>query len=402
MAQARIPAVFMRGGTSRAIFFRQEELPDDLEKQDHIFLAALGSPDPYGRQLDGLGGGYSSVSKIAVIGPPGHAGDDVDFTFAQVDVPSMRVDRRGTCGNISSAVGPFAIDEGLVSLAGANGETSVTFFNTNTRKRVVARVPLDPDGSAAVEGDFELPGVPGRGARIALDFLDPGGAVTGKLLPTGRARDELDVPGLGRIEASLVDATNPMVFVRAADLGLRGVEDPAALDADAIVMTKLESIRAAATVAMGMAPDAATATGKSPAVPKIALVSPAQTYADLSGGTIAADDADLNVLIVSMGKIHRAVALTGAMCLAVAAHLDGTLVREVARPLRPGQDVRIGHPSGVLPLAADVKDGIAEKVVVYRTARRLMEGYVRVPQRAIDDPSYLRERAAQRAMVVAD
>jgi len=251
--------------------------------------------------------------------------------------------------------------------------------------------------------------LPGRGARIALDFLDPGGAVTGQLLPTGRRRDELSAPGLGRIEASLVDATNPMVFVRARDLGLSGTESPAALDADARVMAKLEAIRATGAVAMGIAPDPATATAQSPAVPKIALVASPRAYTALSGEEISAEAADLNVLIVSMGKIHRAVALTGAMCLAVAAHIEGTVVQEVARApasspggFSPGQDVRIGHPSGVLPLAALVRDGVAEKVVVYRTARRLFEGYVRVSQRAIDEPGYLLERAATRAAVVAD
>jgi hypothetical protein len=400
--QERIPAVFMRGGTSRAIFFRREDLPVDLERQDRIFLAALGSPDPYGRQLDGLGGGYSSVSKIAVIGPASRPDVEVDYTFAQVDVGTLRVDRKGNCGNISSAVAPYSIDEGLLAAAQANGHRAVTFLNTNTNKRIVAHVPLDADGSAAVEGDFDLPGVPGRGARITLEFLDPGGAATGKLLPTGNSRDELTVPGLGTVVASLVDATNPMVFVKASDLGLSGVESPASLDTDAGIMAKLEAIRAEATVRMGMAPDAATATQKSPAVPKIALVAPPQRYVDLSGLEIGAHEADLNVLIVSMGKIHRAVALTGAMCLAVAAHVPGTVVQEVARPLAPGQDVRIAHPSGVLPLAAVVRDGAAEKVTVYRTARRLMEGFVRVPRRAIEDPSFLGARAAQRAAVVAD
>lgn len=364
----------MRGGTSRAIFFRHADLPTETERQDRIFAAALGAADPYGRQLDGLGGGYSSVSKIAVIGP------GLDYTFAQVDVTTTRVDRKGNCGNISSAVGPFAIEEGL-----AAGPV-VEFLNTNTRKRIVATVPLDADGAPSVEGDFELPGVAGRGARIRLEFLDPGGAVTGKLLPSGAPRERLN-----GVDASLVDATNPMVFVRARHLGLTGREDPAALDADAALMSRLEQLRAEATVAMGMAPTAAAATASSPAVPKIALVAPPE-----------AEDADLRVLVLSMGKVHRAVALTAAMCTAVAAHLDGTLVREVARPLAPGQDVRIAHPSGVLPLAAVVKDGVAEKVTVYRTARRLMEGFVRIPTRAVDDPSFLADRAAAKVFAVAD
>jgi hypothetical protein len=388
----RFPAVFMRGGTSRALFFRRDDLPDDRALWDRIFQAALGGPDPYGRQLDGLGGGYSSTSKVAVIGPPSRPDVDVDYTFAQVDVTTQRVDYRGNCGNISSAVGPYAIDEGLVSLnpqpstlSPGAPERAVRFFNTNTKKVIVAHVPI-ADRGAAVDGDFELPGVPGRGARIALDFLDPGGAVTGKLLPTGSPRDELE-----GVAASLVDATNPMVFVRAADLGLNGAEPPDALDADAALLARLERIRAAATVRMGMAPDLPTATERSPAVPKIALVAPG------GGGA-----SDLTVRLVSMGKFHRAVALTGAMCLAVAAHLPGTLVAEAAGRLSPGAEVRIGHPAGVLPIAANVEDGQAKSVRVYRTARRLMEGWVRVPGRVLTDPDPFADRLATRRLVVAD
>jgi 2-methylaconitate cis-trans-isomerase PrpF len=375
----------MRGGTSRALFFRSEDLPADPAVRDRIFLAALGSPDPYGRQLDGLGGGISSTSKVAIISPASQPGVHVDYTFAQVNVGKPQVDYRGNCGNISSAVGPYAIDEGLVTTI-AEPTTRVTFFNTNTAKRIVAHVPID-DGQAAVDGDFELAGVPGTGARIRLDFLDPGGAVTGRLLPTGHAQDELEAPGVGAIRASLVDATNPMVFVRAADLGLTGTENPAAIDADAELAARLEMIRAAATVRMGIAPDLATATEQSPAVPKIAMVASPRDYADISGGTVLATSVDLVALVISMGKAHRAFALTGAMCLAVAAHVPGTIVAEVARPLAPGQDVRIGHPSGVLPIAARVvKDPEGYRAVdtsVYRTARRLMEGWVRVPRRVL-------------------
>jgi 2-methylaconitate cis-trans-isomerase PrpF len=359
----------------------------------------MGSPDPYGRQLDGMGGGVSSLSKVVIIAPSRRSDADVDYTFGQVRVAEPKIDYKGNCGNMTSGVGPFAIEEGLVPAV--EGITRVRMHNTNTGKVVVAEVQIK-DGVVQTCGDTEIPGVPGKAAGIMLDWLGSDGSVTGKLLPTGRPRDELSVPGLGRVEASLVDATNPMVFVRARDLGLSGTESPAALDADAGVMATLEAIRAAGAVAMGIAPDPATATAQSPAVPKIALVAAPRAYTDLSGGEISAEAADLNVLIVSMGKIHRAVALTGAMCLAVAAHLDGTVVQEIARALSPGQDVRIGHPSGVLPLAARVRAGVAEKVVVYRTARRLFEGQVRVPQRAIDDPGYLLERAATRAGVVAD
>ncbi|HEY7064458.1 MAG TPA: PrpF domain-containing protein [Chloroflexota bacterium] len=393
--QARIPAVFMRGGTSRALFFREEDLPADPGERDYLFLAALGSPDPYGRQLDGLGGGISSLSKVAVIGPPSAPGAAVNYTFGQVEVDRPAVDYRGNCGNISSAVGPYAIDEGLI--AATEPLTDVTFLNTNTGKRIVAHVPV-ADGAAATRGDYALPGVAGTGARIALEFLDPGGAVTGRLLPTGQPRDELEIPGVGRVTASLVDATNPMVYLRAADLGLTGTEHPAALDADRALMDRLERIRAEAAVRMGMAPDARTATEQSRAVPKIAVVAPPRDYADLSGGPVRRRSVDLVARVISMEQAHRAFALTGAMCLAVAAHVPGTVVAEATGPLAPGQDVRIGHPSGVLAIAATVRaegdTAEAVSVCVYRTARRLMEGWVRVPPRAAGARSLVAAGAA--------
>ncbi|MCI0582491.1 MAG: PrpF family protein, partial [Chloroflexi bacterium] len=207
--QRRVRAVFVRGGTSRALVFHRRDLPADRAAWDGIFLAALGSPDPGGRQLDGLGGGISSLSKVAVVAPPSRPDADVDYTFGQVEVTRAAVDYRGNCGNISSAIGPFAIAEGLVPAR--EPATVVRIHNTNTRKLIHARIPVEA-GQAAVRGDFVLDGVPGSGARIALDFLDPGGAVTGRLLPTGHAQETLEVAGLGTIAASLVDATNPIVF----------------------------------------------------------------------------------------------------------------------------------------------------------------------------------------------
>jgi 2-methylaconitate cis-trans-isomerase PrpF len=365
MAQRRIRAVYMRGGTSRCLAFHDRDLPPAGPARDRILLAALGSPDPYARQLDGLGGGISSLSKACIIGPPSHADAQVDYTFAQVEVSRAVVDYTGNCGNCSSAIGPFAIDERLVPYA--DGETAVRIHNTNTKKIIVARVPV-ADGEAAVLGDFELPGVAGRGARIALDFLDPGGARTGRLLPTGRTRDTI-----AGVEASLVDATNPMVFVRAKDLGLAGTETPQAMDGDRALVARLEAIRVAAAEAMGIPGSAAT--------PKVAVVAPPTAFAALDGTTYHADQADVVARVISMGNAHRAFALTAAMCLAVAARIDGTVVSECAGA-RAG-DLRLGHPSGVLPIAAAVgrRDGSvwAERVTVYRTARRLMEGYVRVP-----------------------
>jgi hypothetical protein len=365
MSQRRIRAVYMRGGTSRALFFHVADLPPPGPERDRLLLAALGSPDPYGRQLDGMGGGISSLSKACLVGPATHAGADVDYTFAQVEIRRPVVDWRGNCGNCSAAVGPFAVDERLV--APVEPETVVRIYNTNTGKLIVARVPVE-GGEARVQGDFELPGVPGRGARITLDFLDPGGAVTGRLLPTGRVREEL-----GGVEASLVDATNPVVFVRARDLGLLGTERPEALDADRTLGARLEALRTEAAARMGIA--------GSGAVPKIALVAPPTAFAALDGTRYDPEAVDLVVRVISMGTCHRAVALTAAMCLAVAAEVEGTVVAECARP-RTG-DLRLGHPSGILPVAARVERRAggfwAERVTVYRTARRLMEGFVRVP-----------------------
>jgi 2-methylaconitate cis-trans-isomerase PrpF len=282
-----------------------------------------------------------------------------------VEVSKPVVDYTGNCGNCSSSVGPFAIDERLVPVT--EGETVVRIHNTNTRKLIVAHVPV-AGGEAAVEGDFKLPGVAGRGARIALDFVDPGGAGTGRLLPTGRALDTID-----GVAASLVDATNPVVFVRAKDLGLAGTETPHAMDADRDLAARLERIRATAAEMMSIPGSAAN--------PKVAVVAPPAAFAALDGARYDADEVDLLARVISMGNCHRAFALTSAMCLAVAARIDGTVVAECDAS-RQG-DVRLGHPSGVLPIAAAVSTRDArphaERVTVYRTARRLMEGFVRVP-----------------------
>ena len=379
MRQMKYPAVFMRGGTSRAIVFHEKDLPEDQAERDAIFLKALGSPDPNGRQLDGLGGGISSLSKIAVVAPSARADADVDFTFAQIGVTDETVDYVGTCGNISSAVGPFAVDEGLVRVDG--GETAtVRVYNTNTGKTYHARFPVE-DGAAGVSGSFELPGVSGTGAQITLEFMDPGGAATGSLLPSGNAVDTFEIEGVGSVEVSMVDATNPMVFVRAKDIGLTGGEGPGLIDSRVEVMVNLEQIRAEAAVRMGLARDRREASESVQAVPKVVLVAPPLEYMDLKGEIIAADDCDIAARIISMGKTHRAFALTGAMCLAVAARIPGTVAHESARS--GTGDIRLGHPSGVQMVNAVVSNTPegpkAEKVIVYRTARRLMEGMVCVP-----------------------
>jgi 2-methylaconitate cis-trans-isomerase PrpF len=379
--QRRLQAVFVRGGTSRALVFHRRDLPGDRGAWDPIFLAALGSPDPNGRQLDGLGGGISSLSKVAVVGPATRTDADVDYTFGQVEVTRAAVDYRGNCGNISSAIGPFAIDEGLIPARAP--VTVVRIHNTNTGKLIHAHVAVD-GGRAAVKGDFVLDGVPGTGSRVALDFLDPGGAVTGRLLPTGQVKDTLEVPGLGTLTATLVDATNPMVFVAAKDLGLDGTERPDELDDRPGLPARLEAIRAAGAVRMGLARTPEEASRSSAAVPKIALLAAPAAYRTLAGATIEPHAMDLLARMVSMGKAHRAFALTGAMCLAVAARIPGTVAQEAAALAETSGDVRIGHASGVLPVAAAVESGaggsmVAQTVTVYRTARRLMEGFVLVP-----------------------
>jgi 2-methylaconitate cis-trans-isomerase PrpF len=403
MKQLKLRAVFMRGGTSKAVMFRAADLPAERELWTPIFLGVMGSPDPNGRQLDGMGGGISSLSKICVVGPPTRAGADIDYTFAQVSIKDASVDYSGNCGNMSSAVGPFALDEGLVKAGDAAGEATVRIHNTNTHKMIIARFPLD-GGRAAVDGDFRLPGVAGTGAPVRLDFLEPGGAGTGQLLPSGNPIDALEADGARGIEVSMVDAANPCVFVAADSLGASGVEMPDELEANGALLRRLEAIRIAASLRMGIA-KTAEAAARIPSIPKVAMVAPAREARTLAGERLAARDADVTVRMISIGQPHRAVPLTGAMCLAVAARIDGTVVNRIARPsASPGDPVRIAQPSGVTVVGAAVRhdgDGerlherykwFAESATVYRTARRLMEGWVFVRASAL--PEKLRSALA--------
>jgi len=379
MKQIRIPAVFMRGGTSNAIVFHVGDLPADRGQWDEIFLAAIGSPDPYGRQLDGMGGGVSSLSKVCVAGPPTRPDADIDYTFAQVQVKDAKVDYSGNCGNMSSAMGPFAVDEGLFKVSGK--DALVRIHNTNTRKIIHARFALD-DGKAAVDGELVIPGVAGSGAPVRLEFREPGGATTGRLLPTGNVVDTLEVPGVGKIRASLIDAANATCFLNAADLGLTGTEMPDALDASTELLDKLSKIRIAASIAMGIGKDAADAARKR-TVPFVGFVSGPQDAQSLSGETIKSDTVDLTGRMISSGQPHRALPLTVSLCMAVAARIEGSIVNQVARlNSRPDAEIRIAMPSGVLVVAASVKkvNGAwhAEQGGFYRTQRRLFEGYVLV------------------------
>ncbi len=381
--QRKIRAVIMRGGTSRAVFFREEDLPADLEVRARIVLSAFGSPDPYRRQVNGLGGSTSSTSKVAIISPGSRPGIDVNYTFGQVGIDQPLIDGRGNCGNISSAVGPYAVDEGMV--AAQEPETEVRFLNTNTDKVIIAHVPTR-GGQFDEEGDFSISGVPGTGSKIVLDYLDPGGAVTGSLLPTGHERDVLDVDGAGQFEVSIVDAANPLVFCRFEDFGLTGEELLTEIDANPELLRRIEAVRAAAGVAIGLGSTPEEVTASAPSVPKLAFVTSPRPYQRIDGEMSSPEDIDLTAKIMSMGRVHPAYALTGAICTTVAAAILGTIVRDAVSP--SGSEtgrVRLGHPSGVLELSARVAKEhgtwVADKVSVTRTARRLMEGYVYVPER---------------------
>jgi 2-methylaconitate cis-trans-isomerase PrpF len=379
MKQLKIPAVFMRGGTSNAVVFNAKDLPRDRSQWDAIFLAAIGSPDPYGRQLDGMGGGVSSLSKVCVVGPPTREDADIDYTFAQVQVKEAKVDYGANCGNMSSAMGPFAVDEGLVKVAGP--EALVRVHNTNTKKIIWSKFPLE-NGTAAVDGDLAIPGVAGTGAPVKLEFREPGGATTGKLLPTGNAADTLEVPGYGTFRVSMVDAANACVFVRAADLGIKGTELPEEIDANPELQKKLAAIRIAASVAMGITKTPEEAA-KRATVPFVGFVSGPQEAKTLTGDRIEAAGVDLTARMMSNGQPHRALPLTCTLCLAVAARVEGTVVNQVARAsASPEAEIRIGMPSGVLTVAASVRklegQWHAAQGAFYRTQRRMFEGKVLV------------------------
>ena len=373
MPQHRLPAVFMRGGTSKAVMFHARDLPADRKDWEPIFLALMGSPDPSMRQLDGMGGGVSSLSKVCIIGPPSRPDADVDYTFAQVLIDKARVDYHSNCGNMSSAIGPFAVDEGLVPRP-ANGKATVRIHNTNTKKIIVAHFDMD-GAEAAVAGDMQLDGVSGAGAPIRLEFTDPGGAKTGKLLPTGKAMEKLDVPGLGLVAVSMIDAANPCVFVAAASIGAKATELPAEIERNAELLKKLEAVRRAASVAMGIAPDAEKAGAVG--VPFVGFVAPPLDMTVLSGRKLAPTDMDIAVRMMSNGQAHRATPLTAALCLAVATRVPGSLPAEMAAKLAPGaSQIRIAHASGLIVVDAKVEGGKAHYGAVYRTARRLFEGRV--------------------------
>jgi 2-methylaconitate cis-trans-isomerase PrpF len=379
-AQKRIRCVLMRAGTSRGLFVMRNELPADPEMRDKVIQRMYGSPDI--RQIDGMGGADTLTSKLAIIGPATRPDADVDYTFAQVSITESLVDFSGNCGNISSGVGPFAIDMGMVDPV--EPITTVRIHQTNTNCMIVAHVPV-VDGKAAIEGDYRIDGVPGTGARIGLDFSDTAGAVTGRLLPSGRPLDRLDVPGVGPIDVSVVDAATPCVFVRAADMGIKGTETPAEIDGDRELNDRIERVRATAAAQMGLVERWEDAASKSPYLPFFVLISPPADYADFTTGRIVkAENVDLVARLLFMLKMHKAYAVTGTVCTGAAAKIQGTIVYEAARAESRTQPLTlIGHPAGIIDIEAVVEGEVGElalvRALVGRTARSLMEGHVMVP-----------------------
>lgn len=384
--QIAIRATYMRGGTSKGVFFTPEDLPTAAREagtvRDALMLRVTGSPDPYGKQIDGMGGASSSTSKVVLVSKSTRHDCDVDYLFGAVSIESAVVDWSGNCGNLTSAVGPFAISRQLVS-APAEGTAVVRIWQANIGKRIVAHVPMN--GGEVVElGDFELDGVTFPAAEIKLEFLDPGADEDGdggSMFPTGNRIDRVEVPGIGDVEATLINAGNPTIFVDAASLGLVGTEMQGTVNNDTGLLKRLESIRAHATVAMGLAVSAREATEKRPHTPKIAFVSRPASYTASSGKEVLANSTDLTARIMSMGKLHHAMTGTGAVAIAVAAAIPDTLVSR----LLPGPSgvVRFGHPSGSLSVGAEASRQNGEwgvtKAVMSRSARRLMDGHVFVP-----------------------
>jgi len=377
MPERKTPAVFYRGGTSKAVFFHSHDLPEDPGERDQMLLHVLGSPDPYGRQLNGLGGGISSLSKAMWVERSKRNDADIDYTFAQIAVREAVVDYSSNCGNMSSSVGQFAVEEGI--FPAPDGDVIIRMYNTNTDICVHSRFRIE-DARAVTRGDIEIPGVFGTGAPVLLDFQDPS-RVTGRgLLPTGYVQETIDAPGFGEVLVSIVDAAALGVFVPAESLGLNATEKPEEIEAKADVMAALEVIRREAAVRAGLS-ETAEATPLS--APRVAIVASPRSFTSLDGRQHKPQDFDLAVRMASLGTIHRAVMVTGAMCLAAASLIEGSVPHSYATGAGDDGTVRLGNPSGITGVGASVskenKTWQAQSTSIMRTCRRLMDGFVYHP-----------------------
>lgn len=376
----KLEATLMRGGTSKGLFFRQDVLPKDEKLRDALFLRAVGSPDPYKKQIDGVGGATSSTSKVVVVGQSTQKNCDVDYLFGAVSIEKNLIDYSGNCGNLVSAVGPFAILEGLVDIK--EPVTTVRIWQVNTQKLIIAHVPVE-NGEPKILGDYQMDGVSFKGEAIQLDFLDPGGSQCDELLPTGNVVDTLEIPNFGTIEATLIDAGNPTVIIRACDLDLPSPEFAKELDNNTDKMALLEKIRAYGAVKMGLAQTPEEATEKRPATPKIAWVMSPQNYTTSSGFALKAEQLDVLACILSMGKVHHAFTGTGSISLAVASALPNSIVSQTLGKTLNNKAICLGHPSGTLEVGATVEfqnnRWISPKAFMLRSARPLMQGTVIIP-----------------------
>lgn len=375
-----LKCAIIRGGTSKGIFIKENELPQEQEKRDAVIRAVFGSPDV--RQIDGLGGADVLTSKLAIIGPPSRPDADVDYTFGQVSFDSDVVDYKGNCGNISSAVGPFAIDEGMVR---AQGDlTTVRIHMTNTGKMLIAQVPTR-DGKSVSDGTFKIDGVPGTGAQITLDWADAAGGLTGSVLPTGNVADVIRIRDK-EYEVTMVDAGNPVVFINAEALGMAGTESPNKIESDKELMKIIEEIRGEAAVRFGLCERAEQAAEMTPYNPFFAIVSHPADYVAVNGEEIKGSQVDMASRLLFMLRMHKAYPVTGTIATGIAAKIPGSVVYRVLDETAHDRDeVRIGHPSGIIEVQAQVE--MSDKVVtvkkagVYRTARRIMDGTVYIQDR---------------------
>ena len=390
LPQIRIPATYMRGGTSKGVFFRLGDLPERARvpgpARDALLMRVIGSPDPYGKQIDGMGGATSSTSKAVILSKSTRPGHDVDYLFGQVSIDSRFVDWSGNCGNLSAAVGPFAIANGLVdpSRVPRDGVAAIRIWQANIGKTIVSHVPMTA-GVVQETGDFELDGVTFPAAEVRLEFLDPAdegdGDGGGAMFPTGNVVDRLDVPGVGTLAATLINAGIPTIFLNADAIGYAGTELQDAINGDAKALATFEAIRAHGAVRMGLIRDVGEAAGRQH-TPKVAFVARPADYVASSGKHVKASDVDLLVRAMSMGKLHHAMMGTAAVAIGAAAAIPGTLVNLAAGGGARGA-VRFGHPSGTLRVGAEAAqvDGAwtITKAVMSRSARVLMEGWVRIP-----------------------
>mgnify|MGYP003343903793 CR=1 FL=1 len=384
--QIKIPATYMRGGTSKGVFFNVHALPAVFQvpgpDRDAMLLRVIGSPDPYAKQIDGMGGATSSTSKSVLVQKSDRADHDVDYLFGQVSIDQPFVDWSGNCGNLSAAVGPFAINEGLIDSARIphNGTAVIRIWQANIEKTIIAHVPI-ANGEVQETGGFELDGVTFPAAEVLLEFMDPADSGDGAMFPTGELIDTLDVPGLGSFEATLINAGIPTIFLRAEALGLTGLELQDDINNDADRLAQFETIRAIGAMKMGLITDLAEAETRQH-TPKIAFVSQASDYIASSGKAVSAEDIDIAVRALSMGKLHHAMMGTAAVAIGAAAAVPGTIVNEAASGGERAF-VRFGHPSGTLRVGAEAAQTasgwIATKASMSRSARVLMEGFVRIP-----------------------